>query len=255
MPFEIVIIPCLKDNYAYLLRETATGRTALIDAPEAAPIKAALSERGWTLHEIWITHHHGDHIDGVEALRHNQVTVRGAGKDAKRLPPLDDALRAGGSFDFAGHEVEVLDVPGHTIGHVAFYVPDAAAAFTADSLMSCGCGRLFEGSPDLMWSSLRRIASLPGETKIYSGHEYTQTNLRFAQTIEPDNVALHARHAAVSALRAALRPSVPTTLAEEKATNPFLRAGLQSVKANISFPDATDVEAFAEIRQRRDNFS
>lgn len=254
MPFEIVTIPCLSDNYAYLLRETKSGKTALIDAPETAPIAAEIARRGWTLHEIWITHHHGDHIDGVDALRRG-ATVRGASKDARRLPALDEPFRAGGSFEFAGHEVEVLDVPGHTIGHVAYYVADAEAVFTADSLMACGCGRLFEGTPELMWSSLRRIASLPETTRIYSGHEYTATNLRFALTIEPDNAALHARQAAVGALRAARKPSVPVTLAEEKATNPFLRAGLQSVKEDLSLPHASDVEAFAEIRRRRDSFS
>ena len=254
MAFDVVTIPCLKDNYAYLLREKASGKTALIDAPEAGPIRDKLSERGWTLHEIWITHHHSDHIDGVQALR-SAKTVRGAAKDARRLPELDDALRAGGSFTFAGHEVEVLDVPGHTVGHIAYYVADAKAIFTGDSLMSAGCGRLFEGTPELMWSSLRRIATLPDDTMIYSGHEYTQTNLRFALTIEPDSAALHARMAAVSALRAAKRPSVPVSLKEEKATNPFLRAGLQSVKDDISLPQASDVEAFAEIRRRRDTFS
>ncbi|MEL7345594.1 MAG: hydroxyacylglutathione hydrolase [Pseudomonadota bacterium] len=254
MTFEIVTVPCRADNYVYLLRDKASGKTALIDATEAAPVQAALADRGWTLHDIWITHHHGDHIEGVEALRAGK-TVRGAAKDAKRLPPLDDALRAGGSFEFAGHEVEVMDVPGHTIGHIAFYVPDAKAVFTGDSLMSCGCGRLFEGTPELMWSTMRRLSALPEDTMVYSGHEYTQTNLRFALTIEPDNLALHARQAAVAALRAAKRPAVPTSLREEKATNPFLRAGLQTVKDDISLGKASDVEVFAEIRRRRDEFS
>ena len=165
MPFEIVTVPCLSDNYAYIVH--AGGRTAVVDAPEAAPIAQAVQERGWTIDEIWITHHHNDHIDGVDALRAGAI-VRGAAADTHRLPTLDAELRDGDSFDFSGHEVQILDVSGHTIGHIAFHIPDAKAAFTADSLMALGCGRVFEGTFEQMWESLpsRRYAHLLG-ARIY----------------------------------------------------------------------------------------
>lgn len=253
MPFEIVTIPCLSDNYAYLVH--AQGLTALVDAPEAAPIAAELSSRGWTLDEIWITHHHADHIDGVATLRQTfGSVVRGAAADAKRLPRLDHAYGDGECFEFGGATVQVMDVSGHTQGHIAFYLADAKAAFTADSLMALGCGRVFEGTMDQMWASLRKIAALPGDTMIYSGHEYTQTNARFAQTIEPENRSLQARVAEISRARADSKPTVPSSLAEELKTNPFLRAGLSEVKTALNMGSAGDAEVFAEIRRRKDSF-
>ena len=255
MPLEIVTIPCLSDNYAFLIHAAETGETALVDAPEAAPIAAALADRDWRLSHILITHHHGDHIDGVEALRAaSGAKVIGAGADARRLPKLDVAVADGDSFDFAGHAVQVFDVSGHTIGHIAFYIPDAGAAFTADSLMALGCGRLFEGTPEMMWASLRKLAALPAETLICSGHEYTASNARFALTVEPGNPDLAARAKAIDAARADGVPTVPSTLAEELATNPFLRAHLSEVKTAIGMSDASDVAVFAEIRQRKDRF-
>lgn len=249
--FEIITIPCLSDNYAFLLH--GNGRTALIDAPEAGPIQAELAARGWSLDEIWITHHHADHIDGVSALRDGAI-VRGAAADSHRLPPLDFELEDGASFDFAGAEVRVMDVSGHTVGHVAFHVPDAKAVFTADSLMACGCGRLFEGTPEQMWDSLSRLGALSPETLVYSGHEYTASNARFAQTIEPENSALAARVASIAKARAAGHATVPSQLALELETNPFLRAGLSSVKEHLSMLDRSDSEVFAEIRRRKDLF-
>ncbi|PZX15772.1 hydroxyacylglutathione hydrolase [Palleronia aestuarii] len=254
MPIEIVTIPCRTDNYAFLLH--AGGRTALVDAPEAAPVLSALDERGWSLDEVWITHHHGDHVEGLPGLKdaHPDLIVLGAAADAGRLPPLDRELAPGEPFDFAGHRVDVIDVPGHTVGHVAFHVPDANAAFTADSLMALGCGRLFEGTPAMMWDSLQRIAALPDETMIHSGHEYTETNARFALTIEPENPNLVRRAREVEEARAAGRATVPSSLAEEKATNPFLRAHLRELKSAISMEKAEDEEVFAEVRSRRDSF-
>jgi len=254
MPIEIVTVPCLSDNYAFLIHDSASGQTALVDAPESAPIQAALSARGWSLSHILITHHHGDHIDGVADLRSSGVKVIGAGADAHRLPALDHMVADGDQFDFAGHDVQVFDVSGHTIGHVAFYIPDANAVFTADSLMALGCGRLFEGKPDQMWASLSRLAALPAETIVCSGHEYTAANAKFALTIEPDNAALQSRVADITKARADGRPTVPSLLSLELATNPFLRAGLSEVKSAINMQHATDAEVFSEIRRRKDTF-
>lgn len=251
MSVEIVTVPCLSDNYAFLVH--AGDRTALVDAPEAAPIKAALDDRGWRLDEIWITHHHDDHVQAVPALREGGL-VRGSAADEHPMPPLDAPFRPGESFDFAGHEVQVIDVSGHTIGHVALYMPDADALFSADSLMALGCGRVFEGTMPQMWESLSKLAALPIETMVYSGHEYTATNARFALTIEPDNPALLARAEVVLAAAERGEPTVPSRLSEELATNPFLRAGLQDVKASLDMAGASDAEVFGEIRRRKDSF-
>ncbi|SFP19175.1 hydroxyacylglutathione hydrolase [Tranquillimonas alkanivorans] len=256
MPLEIVTVPCRTDNYAFLIHDDASGETALVDAPEAAPILKALDERGWRLQHVWLTHHHADHVEGLPELQTSQpdIKVLGAESDQNRLPPLDTAVTDGESFEFAGDRVEVMDVSGHTLGHVAFYIPGAKAAFTADSLMSLGCGRVFEGTPEMMWASLRKLAALPDDTTIYSGHEYTQTNARFALTIEPDNPALKDRARRIEEARARGEPTVPSALSEELATNPFLRAHLDEVKSALSMEGADDAEVFAEIRARKDRF-
>ncbi len=255
MPLEIVTIPCLKDNYAFLLHSDDTGETAVVDVPEAAPILAALEDRGWQLSEIWITHHHWDHVDGVAELKEAiGAKVIGAAADAHRLPPLNHAVTDGETYRFAGSDVHVMDVPGHTVGHIAYHVPDATAVFTADSLMALGCGRLFEGTPEQMWGSLSRLAGLPPETLVCSGHEYTASNAKFAMTIESGNGKLISRVEAIETARAAGRPTVPSTLASELATNPFLRAHLPEVKAALDMKEATDAEVFAAIRRRKDAF-
>lgn len=255
MPLEIITLPCLSDNYAYLIHNPASGETALVDAPEAGAIKAALSERGWGLDWILLTHHHWDHVDGVADLRDAYgARVIGAAADAHRLPPLDQAVADGERFSLLGEEVLVMDVSGHTVGHIAFYLPGAEAVFTADSLMALGCGRIFEGTPEMMWKSLSKLAALPPETMVYSGHEYTQANARFALTIEPCNGALEARAARIDALRAKGLPTVPVSLREELETNPFLRATRPEVKQAIGMPTASDVKVFAEIRARKDRF-
>ncbi|MDA5095216.1 hydroxyacylglutathione hydrolase [Aliiroseovarius sp. KMU-50] len=252
---SLVTLPCLSDNYAYLLHDNETGSTAVVDVPEAAPILSELATRGWQLTEIWLTHHHYDHVDGVaDLVAATGAIVRGAVADAHRLPPLTDALAPGESFSFATHDVHVLDAPGHTVGHIAFHVPAARAAFTGDSLMVMGCGRLFEGTPDQMWSSLTTLAKLPDDTNICSGHEYTASNAAFAVTIEPDNVALAARRQDIEEARAQGLPTVPAPLSLERETNPFLRAHLPSVKSGLGMEDATDTEVFAEIRRRKDTF-
>ncbi|MGR3594391.1 MAG: hydroxyacylglutathione hydrolase [Limimaricola soesokkakensis] len=253
MPLELLTVPCLSDNYAFLLHDAGTGRTALVDAPEAAPIRRALDAHGWRLSDILLTHHHDDHVAGVADLR-DGARVIGARADAHRLPPLDLEVAPGDPLEVLGAKVEVIDVPGHTLGHVAFHFPQDHMAFTADSLMALGCGRLFEGTADQMWDSLRKLRDLPGQTLICSGHEYTETNARFALTIEPDNRALRDRAAAIARARAEGRPTVPSHLSEERATNPFLRADMPELQRAAGLEGHSAVQVFAEIRSRKDRF-
>lgn len=254
MPLTLVTIPCRSDNYAFLLHNAQTGATALVDAPEAAPVAAELERRGWRLTDILLTHHHPDHVEGVAALRGAGVRVIGARDDAARLPPLDLAVGHDDIVTICGERARVLDAPGHTLGHIAFHFPETGAAFTGDSLMAMGCGRLFEGTAAQMWDTLSRLAALPPETLICSGHEYTAANARFAATVDPHNPALEARSAAIATARAAGRPTVPSTLADELATNPFLRARAPEVKAHLGMTGASDLDVFAEIRARKDRF-
>ena len=255
MPLQLVTIPCLADNYAYLIHDADTGQTAVIDVPEVGPILAALDAHQWRLTDILITHHHDDHIQGVEPLRaRTGAMVLGAAADAHRLPRLDLALTEADSFSVGSEFARVIDVPGHTLGHIAFHFPDSKLAFTADSLMSGGCGRLFEGTARQMHASLAKLPSLPPETLICSGHEYTMSNLRFAATLEPDNPRLISRIAEVADKRAKGIPTVPVPLSEELATNPYLRAHLPALKTAVGLPDADDVTVFAEIRARKDKF-
>lgn len=244
MPLELVTIRCLTDNYAYLVH--GNGRTALIDAPEAAPILRALKDRDWRLDAILITHHHDDHIQAVPGLlaEFPEAQVIGNAADAARLPPLTAAVRAGDRIEVCGEPVEVIDVPGHTIGHVAFHLPDSGLAFTADSLMAMGCGRLFEGDAPTMWDSLSRLNALPGETLICSGHDYCKGNGAFALSVDPDNAALRDR--------IANGPCVPATLELERSTNPFLRAG--ALAASLGMAGQPEAEVFAELRRRKDGF-
>jgi hydroxyacylglutathione hydrolase len=252
---EIVTIPCLADNYAYLLRDAGSTQAILIDAPDAAPVEAALDARGWTLRQILITHHHTDHVAGVARLRARYgCTVAGPAAEAARLPPLDLALVGGDSLGDGPLRAEVIAVPGHTLGHVAYHFPQAAAVFTADSLMAGGCGRLFEGTAAQMWDSLSRLAALPPETLVYSGHEYTASNLRFALSLDPLNEALISRIGRVATARQNGLPSVPVALSEELATNPFLRAGNRTLRAAVGMPDAAEADVFGEIRARKDRF-
>ena len=255
MTLEIVTIPCLADNYAFLLRDQATGKVALVDAPESYPIQKALQDKGWKLDIVLLTHHHYDHVDGLpELVEEYNPQVIGAKADASRLPPLDLALDEGDTFTVGESEGHIIDVSGHTIGHIAFHFPSANAVFTADSLMALGCGRLFEGTPEMMWASLSKLAALPTETIVYSGHEYTASNAKFALTVEPENTALQARVADITAKRAAGIPTVPSTLAEERATNPFLRAHLPEMKLAVGMEGASDEEVFTAIRKQKDNF-
>lgn len=251
----LVTIACLSDNYAFLLHNKVSGATALIDVPDAAPIKAELAARGWTLDQIWLTHHHPDHIDGLPALLSDYpARVFGASADAHRLPDLDEALAEGDTFDLGGLEVQVIDVSGHTVGHIAFYVPALPAAFTGDSLMALGCGRLFEGTPAQMHASLSKMASWPDETLICSGHEYTTSNGKFAASVDPENQKLQDRNSQTAAARAEGRFTVPSRMSLERATNPFLRSGDTNLRKTLGMQDAPDVDVFAELRRRKDHF-
>lgn len=255
MTLQIETIPCLSDNYAYLAHDPATGETAVVDVPEAAPILNALAEKGWRATQVLITHHHADHVQGLsDLLAQHDAKVVGHAADAARLPPLDLSVSEGDTVSIGGETGHVMDVSGHTVGHIAFHFPQSAVVFTADSLMALGCGRVFEGTMPQMWDSLSKLAALPPETTVCSGHEYTAANARFALTIDPDNPDLISRVEAVDAARAQGRPTVPSRLSEELATNPFLRAADPGIQAHLGMTGADAVTVFAEIRTRKDNF-
>lgn len=255
MPLDIVTIPCLSDNYAFLAHDPISGETAAIDVPEAAPILAEAKARGWSISHVLITHHHWDHIGGLnEVLAEHDAKVVGAKADYGRLPPLNEAVEEGDVVQIGNETGHIIDVSGHTVGHIAFHFPQSDAVFTADSLMALGCGRVFEGTMPMMWESLTKLAALPDETIVYSGHEYTAANARFAETIEPDNPDLQARIAEITAARADGKPTVPSALGLEKATNPFLRATDPGVARLMNLDGAPAAEVFAEIRSRKDKF-
>jgi hydroxyacylglutathione hydrolase len=255
MPLDLIVVPCLRDNFAFLIRDPGTGAAACVDVPETAPVLAALQRAGWPLTDILLTHHHDDHIQGVAALvAATGAQVTGAAADAHRLPPLDVALRPGDAVAVGAETGAVIDVPGHTLGHVAYHFPASGLVFTGDSLMAAGCGRLFEGTAAQMWASLSRLAALPGETRVCSGHDYLDGNLRFARHLEPGNPALMSRIDRLSEMRREDQLPMPSLLAEEMATNPFLRAPLPSLRTAMGLPDAADDEVFAAIRAAKDKF-
>lgn len=255
MPLDVTVIPCLSDNYGYLLHEPSQDVWAVVDAPEAAPLRAVIDAAGGKLDLILITHHHADHIDGVAELveAYGAKTV-GHAADASRLPKLDIAVSEGDAVAVGAESARVIDVSGHTIGHIAYAFEGAAKAFTADSLMALGCGRVFEGTHMQMWEGLSKLAALPDATEVYSGHNYGKANGAFALSIEPENAALKARIEAIAAADAAGTPIVPVTLAEERATNPFLRAVAPEVKAAVGLAGGDDAAVFAEVRRRKDDF-
>lgn len=247
---------CLADNFGLLAHDSASGATAALDAPEAGPILAALAEKSWTLTDIWLTHHHADHIDGSGELkaRFPQARVVGARKDEKRLPPLDLAVSEGDILRLGEGAAIVMETPGHTLGHLAYYFEDDDAVVVGDTLFSLGCGRVMEGTMPMMHETLMRLAGLPGETLVYCGHEYTQANARFALTVDPDNVLLGERAREVGELRARGAFTLPSTIARECETNPFLRAANPELQKALGLELADPVEAFTILRQRKNHF-
>lgn len=255
MPHEIVTIPCLSDNYAFLIHDPNSGATALVDAPEPGPILAELKRRNWTLTHILLTHHHWDHIDGLpDILASHSAKVIGAKADAHRLPSLDLAVTAGDTYDFAGEAVSILDVSGHTVGHIAFHFPQTAAVFTGDSLMAMGCGRLFEGTPAQMFDSLTKLAALPDETTVCSGHEYTTSNCAFAASLGDHDANVAKRISDTAEMRAKGIATVPSSLGLEKQTNPFLRSADPALQKAVGMQGAAPVDVFTEVRTQKDSF-
>lgn len=255
MTLEIVQIPVLNDNYVYLARDTASGATAVVDPAVHEPVLAELKQRGWKLTHILNTHHHPDHVGGNMALQAaTGCAIIGPRAEAPRIPGIGTQLGDGDSFSLGSSKALVFDVPGHTAGHIAYWFADSAALFCGDTLFALGCGRLFEGTAAQMWTSLSKLLALPDATRVYCAHEYTESNARFAVTVEPGNGDLLARYEAIKALRAKGIPTVPSTLGEERATNPFLRPMSANLRATLGLQTADDVAVFAETRKRKDGF-
>jgi hydroxyacylglutathione hydrolase len=248
---EIHQFPCLSDNYGVLIHD-AGGATAAIDVPDAKAVAAALQAKGWKLTHILTTHHHNDHTAGnVEIKQATGCTVIGPRAEAAKIPGIDAKVGQGDTFRFGEHEVRVLDTPGHTAGHISYWIPSAGVAFVGDTLFAVGCGRVIEGDAKMMWESLKKLIALPKETVVYCGHEYTQANIRFALTIEPDNAALQKRAKEVDALRAAGKPTLPTRMDLELETNPFLRPNVPAIQQRLGMVGKPDWQIFGEIRERK----
>jgi hydroxyacylglutathione hydrolase len=247
---------CLKDNFGALIHDSETGATAAIDAPDADAVIAAAMSQGWELTDLLITHHHADHVQGLPGLkaRFPKIRVAGPAKEASRIGAIDIALAEGDFAHVGDIAAKVIETPGHTAGHIVYWFEEDKIAFCGDTLFALGCGRVFETPLAVMWNSLVKLANLPGETEVYCGHEYTEANARFAITIEPDNAALKDRIEVIAKLRAAGRATLPTTIAAELASNPFLRAEEPEVQSRLGMSGADPAAVFAEIRSRKDRF-
>jgi hydroxyacylglutathione hydrolase len=255
MPAETRLFTCRSDNYGVLLHDPQSGATASIDAPETAPIEAALKASGWKLTDILVTHHHADHTDGILALKQKfKCRVVAPAAEASKIPAVDETVREGDKVRVGSLSGNVIETPGHTLGHIAYWFHDDRLAFVGDTLFSIGCGRVIEGTPEQMWRSLLKLRDLPDDTEFYCGHEYTGANIRFARTIEPNNKALAAREAEAKQEIAAGRPTIPVSIGEEKLANPFLRADMPEVAAGIGMAGKPAAEVFAEIRARKNKF-
>lgn len=255
MPAEIYQFLCLKDNFGVLIHDPASGATAAIDVPEAAPVEAALKKTGWRLSDILVTHHHADHTAGIgeiKALHKCRVVAPRA--EAQRIAHVDETVAEGDKVRVGSLEACVLETPGHTSGHISYFFPAEKIAFVGDTLFSIGCGRVIEGNPEMMWHSLLKLRGLPDDTRFYCGHEYTAANIRFAKTIEPNNKALAARAEEVTRLLAAGEPTLPATIGAEKADNPFLRADDAELAKSLGLGGVPAWQVFAEIRERKNKF-
>jgi hydroxyacylglutathione hydrolase len=247
--------PCRSDNFGVLIHDDKTGQTAAIDAPELGPILAVLETRGWTLTHILTTHWHSDHVEAnLDLKARYELEIIGPAAEADKIPGIDRTVKGGDHYDFAGYRVDVIDCPGHTLGGISLHIASEKLLFAADTLFALGCGRLLEGTPAQMWDSLSKLMTLPDDTTVYCGHEYTLSNAKFALTIDPRNEALVARALEIEGLRAAGLPTLPTTIGREKETNPFLRASDEAIRENLKMVEASDAEVFAEIRARKDVF-
>ena len=255
MPLDIHQIPVLNDNYVYLIRDQNSGHVGVVDPAVAEPVLKQADELGWTITHIFNTHHHGDHTGAnLEIKSRTDCTIVGPGHDRDRIPGIDIEVNDADTFTFGESVAHVFFVPGHTRGHIAYWFKESDALFCGDTLFSVGCGRVFEGTMEQMWSSLSRLRGLPPQTRVYCAHEYTQSNIKFAVSVDPDNAALRARESEVNMKRKAGQPTVPSLLANEIAANPFLRADQADLQKAIGMPGASPVEVFAEVRQRKDNF-
>jgi hydroxyacylglutathione hydrolase len=255
MPAEIYLFPCLTDNFGVLLHDPQSGATASIDAPEAAPVEAALKKTGWRLTDILVTHHHADHTQGVGALKdHYKCRVVAPRNEAARIAHVDETVGEGDPVRVGALQGRVIDTPGHTAGHISYFFPADKLAFVGDTLFSIGCGRVIEGNPEMMWQSLLKLRGLPDDTQFYCGHEYTEANIRFAKTVEPNNKALAARADEVAKLAAAHKFTIPATIGAEKAANPFLRADNAEVAKLVGLSGKPAWQVFAEIRERKNRF-
>ncbi len=252
-PLQVTLIPALSDNYIYLVRDDQTGTTAVVDPADAAPVTAALEARGWTLDLILNTHHHGDHTAGNAALKQRYgAMVWGPAAERARIGELDRPLAAGDRVTVGGDTALVFETPGHTAGHISLFFEQSHLLFSGDTLFALGCGRMFEGDAEQFWASLSRLRDLPDDTLVYCGHEYTQSNARFARSLDPANADLAARAERIDTQRAAGEPTIPFELGLDKRTNPFLRADDPGLQAKLGLGGADPAQVFAEIRRRKD---
>lgn len=252
---EIQQIPVLNDNYIYLIHDPESGDTAAVDPAVAEPILRVLKQQNWHLNYIYNTHHHSDHVGGNLTLKDQTACqIAASAADQNRIPGIDIKLSEGDALSLGAHRVQIISCPGHTSGHIAFYIAGSNALFSGDTLFAIGCGRLFEGTAEQMQQSLRKFTALPLNTRIYCAHEYTAANAQFAISVEPDNQDLINTMARVQQLRSNNQPTVPTTLEQEIATNPFLRADISAIRETLGMQSASELAVFTEIRTRKNHF-
>ncbi len=252
---KIFQFPCRQDNYGVILHDPQSGATISIDAPETEAVSDVLESKRLKLTHILTTHHHGDHVEGNEALKSAYgCSIVGPVEEAAKIPGLDQSYGHGDSFEISGHRIEVIGTPGHTLGQIAYYLPDQGVVFCADALFALGCGRIFEGTPEMMFTALARLAELPPQTRVYAGHEYTLANAKFALSVDPKNSQLADRAREFEVMRDNGKPTLPTTIELELQTNPFMRADDPAIREFLGMESQSDLDVFTEIRARKDRF-